>query len=217
MHPFVLHLRVRPRLALSLLVGLATALAWPYPAGGVARTLIGWNAAVWLYLTLVGWLMVRADHHLLRRVAMAQAEAAGTVLALVSAAAVASLAGVVFELAAAKLPGARHATPQVVLALVTVVGAWLLVPTVFALTYASLFCRTAAGTGLKFPGDEPGFHPDYGDFLYFSFTIAVASQTADISVTTQAMRRLVLQQSLLAFGFNTAILAFTVNLAASMF
>jgi len=106
--------------------------------------------------------------------------------------------------------------PHLVLALVTVVGAWLLVPSVFALTYASLFCRTAAGVGLKFPGDGPGFYPDYGDFLYFAFTIAVASQTADIHVTTQAMRRLVPQQSLLAFGFNTAILAFTVDLAACM-
>ena len=217
MHPLVLHLRVRPRLALSLLVGLATALAWPYPSGAVARALIGWNAAVWLYLVLVGWMMARADHHLMRRVAQAQAEAAGTVLALVSTAAVASLAGVVVELTAAKLPGARHALPHLVLALVTVAGAWLLVPMMFALTYASLFCRTAVGVGLRFPADEPSFHPDYGDFLYFAFTIAVASQTADISVTTQAMRRLVLLQSLLAFGFNTAVLAFTVNLAASMF
>ena len=217
MLPFVLHLRVHPRLVLSLGVGLTTALAWPYPVGGVERALIGWNAAVWLYLALVGWTMVRADHHLLRRVAKAQAESAATVMALVSAASVASLAGVVFELTAAKLPGVRHALPHVVLALVTVVGAWLLIPTVFALTYASLFCRTPAGEGLKFPGDEPDFHPDYGDFLYFAFTIAVASQTADISVTTQVMRRLVLLQSVLAFGFNTAVLAFTVNLAASMF
>lgn len=217
MPSFVLHLRVHPRLVLSLGVGLTMALAWPYPVGGVERALIGWNVAVWLYLALVGWMMVRADHHLLRRVAKAQAESAATVMALVSAASVASLAGVVFELTAAKLPGVRHALPHVALALVTVVGAWLLIPTVFALTYASLFCRTPAGEGLKFPGDEPGFHPDYGDFLYFAFTIAVASQTADISVTTQVMRRLVLLQSLLAFGFNTAVLAFTVNLAASMF
>ncbi len=217
MPSFVLHLRVHPRLVLSLGVGLTMALAWRYPVGGVERALIGWNVAVWLYLALVGWMMVRADHHLLRRVAKAQAESAATVMALVSAASVASLAGVVFELTAAKLPGVRHALPHVALALVTVVGAWLLIPTVFALTYASLFCRTPAGEGLKFPGDEPGFHPDYGDFLYFAFTIAVASQTADISVTTQVMRRLVLLQSLLAFGFNTAVLAFTVNLAASMF
>ena len=110
------------------------------------------------------------------------------------------------------------------LALVTVLGAWLLLPTMFALTYASRFYHRAdegqahgQGQGLNFPGADDGFKPDYSDFLYFSFTIAVASQTADVSITTRPMRRLVLLQSLLSFGFNTAILAFTVNLAASMF
>ena len=217
MPSFVLHLRVHPRLVLSLGVGLTMALAWPYPVGGVERALIGWNVAVWLYLALVGWMMVRADHHLLRRVAKAQAESAATVMALVSAASVASLAGVVFELTAANLPGVRHALPHVALALVTVVGAWLLIPTVFALTYASLFCREAPGHGLVFPPGDAHFRPDYFDFLYFAFTIAVASQTADVSITSQPMRRLVLLQSVLSFGFNTAILAFTINIAASLF
>ena len=45
----------------------------------------------------------------------------------------------------------------------------------------------------------------------------MASQTADVSVTTSPMRRLVLLQSVLSFAFNTAILALTVNVAASMF
>lgn len=77
--------------------------------------------------------------------------------------------------------------------------------------------QTQCCHALKFPDDNADFRPDYGDFLYFSFTIAVASQTADVSVTTQPMRRLVLLQSILSFGFNTAILAFTINIAASMF
>lgn len=45
----------------------------------------------------------------------------------------------------------------------------------------------------------------------------MASQTADVSVTNTSLRRLVLRQSLLSFAFNTAILALTVNIAASMF
>jgi uncharacterized membrane protein len=45
----------------------------------------------------------------------------------------------------------------------------------------------------------------------------VASQTADVSISTPPMRRLVLLQSALSFVFNTAILAFTINIAASMF
>ena len=53
--------------------------------------------------------------------------------------------------------------------------------------------------------------------MYFSFTIAVACQTADVSLTSQAMRRLVLLHSVMSFAFNTAILAFTVNVAASVF
>ena len=48
-------------------------------------------------------------------------------------------------------------------------------------------------------------------------SIAVASQTSDVSVSTRAMRRLVLVQSLLSVAFNTAILAFTINIAASLF
>ncbi len=87
----------------------------------------------------------------------------------------------------------------------------------FALTYASQYYRTAHGCGLNFPQADDNSKPDYADFLYFSFTIAVASQTADVSISTQAMRRLVLLQSMLSFAFNTAILAFTINIAASLF
>lgn len=220
MHPVFVHVRARPRLVVALLLGLLVALLVPGVSSVVTRSLLGWNVAVWFYLVLVGAMMLKADHHLLRREAVAQAESAGTVLAMLSAAAVASLVGVVIELSAAKLPGARHTLPHVALALVTVLGAWVLVPTMFALTYASRFYHRAherQGQGLNFPGADDGFKPDYSDFLYFAFTIAVASQTADVSITTRPMRRLVLLQALLSFGFNTAILAFTVNLAASMF
>jgi uncharacterized membrane protein len=120
-------------------------------------------------------------------------------------------------LATAKVPGAPHELSHVLFALATVAGSWLLLPTLFTLTYASVFYRTAQGSGLKFPDDSGALRPDYADFLYFAFTIAVAAQTSDISVSTRDMRRLVLLQSVLAFVFNTAILAFTINIAASLF
>ena len=212
------HLRVRPRLTIALAVGVVFAVASPAALGGVARGLIGWNVAVWLYLVLIATMMLRADHGTLRRTAVAHAEAASTVLAIVSVACVVSLLGSVMQLSAAKLPGASHALPHVAMAVITVVGSWLLLPMVFSLTYASLYYRSTHGHGLQFPGaDEASFKPDYTDFMYFAFTIAVASQTADVSVSSQAMRRLVLVQSLLSFAFNTAILALTINIAASMF
>lgn len=67
------------------------------------------------------------------------------------------------------------------------------------------------------PDVSDGFKPLYSDFLYLSFTIAVASQTADAAVLTRQMRRLVGLHSVLSFLFNTAILALTINIAASMF
>ena len=50
-----------------------------------------------------------------------------------------------------------------------------------------------------------------------AFTIGAAAQTSDVAITTARMRRLVMAQSVLSFGFNTAVLALAINLAASVF
>lgn len=209
------HLRAHVRLAVAMGVGLAVALLLPTAWGAVQRALVGWNVAVWLYLGLAGWMMGHANHGHLRQVADAQADSASTVLALVVVACLVSLVGTVVELGAAKASVAAQALPHVALALATVVGAWLLLPTVFALTYASHYFD-AGCRGLQFPGADASFMPGYADFLYLSFTIAAAAQTSDISITTTAMRRLVVAQSVLSFGFNTAVLALTINLAAGL-
>jgi len=211
------HLRTRPRLIGCAAIGLAVGAFTPGIDHAVTRALLGWNVGVWLFLVLIGALMVRADHEHLRRSAVAQAEGAAFVLTLVILAAVASIVAIVIELSAVKGAGARHALPHILFALVTVMGSWLLLPTLFALNYTSLYYGTERGGGLKFPEPEDNFKPDYADFLYFSFTIAVASQTADVSITNRPMRRLVLLQSVLSFVFNTTILAFTVNIAAGLF
>ena len=87
---------------------------------------------------------------------------------------------------------------------------------VFTLNYASHYYRHRPPAGLRFPDDDPQFKPNYADFLYFSFTIAVAAQTADVVITSRPMRRLVLLQALLSFGFNTAILALAINIGAGL-
>lgn len=229
LHRHLRHLRAHPHLLVSLLCGAAAALLLPGGQSPRTRALVGWNVAVWLYLALAAWAMLRADASRVRRVAEAQAEGAATVLVMVIVAALVSLVGTVLELSAAKQPGAPSALPHVALALSTVVGSWLLLPTVFALNYASLYFRVPPGSGLRFADDDahsspefspkfsPNFSPDFSDFLYFAFTIAVASQTADVAVGTRALRRWVLLQSVLSFVFNTAILAFTINVAASLF
>ena len=217
MKPLVGHLRAHPHLLVSAAVGAALALAAVGVDGVVARCLVGWNGGVWFYLVWTGWTMTHSDQAHLKRVAVAQAEGAPTVLAIIALSALASFGAIFMELAAAKASVPRQAWPHVLFTLATVTGSWLLVPTLFSLNYASLYHVSAGDNGgLKFPEQAPDFEPDYGDFLYFSFTIAVASQTADVTISSRPMRRLVLLQSVLSFVFNTTILAFTINIAASL-
>jgi len=210
-------LRTRQRMVAAACVGTLCAALLPEARTAMTRALVGWNVGVWLYLALVAHLMAQADHHRMRRTAVAHAEGARTVLAVAVLAASISMVAIVVELSVVKGTAARAALPHVLFALSTVAGSWVLLPTLFTLNYASLFYLPKRGGGLKFPGEGPDFHPDYSDFAYFAFTIAVASQTSDVVVTSRSMRRLVLVQSVLSFVFNTTILALTINLAAGLF
>jgi uncharacterized membrane protein len=214
-------LRGRPRLLSSAAVGLAAGLLTPGPLHFTTRCLVGWNVGVWLFLGLIGWMTLRADHARLRRVAAEHAEGAATVLAVVVLATLMSLGAIALELSAAKGSGTGYAVSHVLFALATVAGSWLLLPTLFMLDYASAYYHRidrghGNGAGLAFPGAPDGFRPGYGDFAYFSFTIAVACQTSDVTVPSPAMRRLVLLHSVLSFVFNTLVLALTVNIAAGL-
>lgn len=81
------------------------------------------------------------------------------------------------------------------------------------ISIAADICSDPRG-GLIFPDTT---QPNYYDFAYFSYTIGVASQTADVSISSRAMRTIVLAHSVLSFFFNTTILALTINLAAGLF
>jgi len=207
-------------MVVATIVGIAAGVACP-AASMVSRWLVGWNAGVWLYLVLIALTMIRSDHVRMRKAALAHAEGAIAVSVVIIAAALASFAAIALELSTAKAvagSGAVHALPRLALTLITVTGSWLLLPTLFMLNYATLYYSAERGIGLHFPPDtDEDPRPSYGDFAYFSFTIAVALQTADVAITTTSMRQIVLAQSLLSFVFNTTILALVVNIAAGLF
>jgi uncharacterized membrane protein len=214
---FLKHLQVRPRMMAALAIGLTAGLLSPWGWHAVTRWLLGWNLGVWSYLLLMAWMMARADHGHLRKLAREHAQSAPFVLALVILAALASLAAIVAELSSAKEASGGAALPHIALAASTVLGAWLLLPTVFTLSYATHFhSRHSPAPSLRFPEADESFEPHYSDFLYFAFTIAVAAQTSDVCVASRSMRRLVLLQAVLSFAFNTAILALAVNIAAGL-
>lgn len=213
-------LHVRPRLLAAIAVGVCAGWLLPDALSGASRLLVAWNAAVWLYLVLVGTMMAHPDHGRLRRQAAAHAESAVVVLILAAAASMTSLAAIFVELGLVRASGAALDWRHLSLTLATVVGAWLLLPIEFALTYASRYYPLAAPAGgLDFP--HPVEHeappPNYTEFLYFSFTIAATAQTSDVGVTSRAMRRLVVAHSVLSFAFNTLVLALAINMVASLF
>lgn len=215
MHPVHRFTRSHPRLALAFACGLAVGLLLPGTWGIVARALTGWNAAVWSYLVLMGWLMTRASPARVRKIAEQEDEGAVAVLAIMSIAATASLVAIIFELASLKTSPLGLRLTHYAFTALTVLGSWCLVAIVFTFHYARVFYKSPPQQrALRFPEGEQ--NPDYWDFLYFSFTIAVAAQTSDVTVMTREMRKTVLAQSVLSFIFNAAILGLSINIAAGI-
>ena len=215
MHPFHEIVQNRPRLTSAICSGIVVWLILPGQWNPVTQALIGWNVTVWLYLILMGWLMMRASHVRVRKIAEQEDKSAVAILAIMSIAAMASITAIIFELTSIKNLDFSHRLAHYVFTAATVVGTWCLVAVLFTFHYARIFYNSPLGRrALKFPDNEANL--DYWDFLYFSFTIAVAAQTSDVSVMSHSMRKTVLAQSVLSFLFNVAILGLSINIAASL-
>lgn len=199
------------RLIIAILLGVSTTFFLPAYLRGVTMILIGWNTSIWIYLILVTWLMLHADQAKVIQVATQEHERGVVILIMLSIAAVASLAAIVLELSTIKEVNHLKSV-YYLLTFSTIFGSWCFVGTMFTMQYAHMYYRAAAHLRpLKFPNDP---RPDYWDFLYFSFTIAVAAQTSDVTVTSKKMRKVVLFQSILSFIFNVAIIGLSINIAA---
>jgi uncharacterized membrane protein len=211
------HLRAHPQLLSALVAGIAVAWLVPGLVRITERVIVGWNAGAWLYLALVGAMMWRADQSQLKRIAVAHAEGATVALGIVIAASLCTVVALVLELTAIKAQGLQESWAYMLLAASTMTCSWLMLPVIFALNYASQYYHRTQPGGLHFPAAEAGFEPNYSDFLYLSFAIAVAFQTSDVDIVSRPMRRLVLVQGVLAFFFNSAILALAINAAGNLF
>jgi uncharacterized membrane protein len=208
----------RPRLALSVVLGLSCGVLLPPSAvpQAATRALIGWNMGAVLYLILAAVMMVRASSETIRRRAQVQDDGALAVLALVVLAVAASTVAIFAQLAVSKDLHGIAKLAHIGLAALTIVTCWALTHTSFALHYAHDYFGSPGEQcipGLQFPGAG---EPDYLDFLYFACVIGTSGQTADVSIVTSAMRRLALVHCVLAFFFNATVLALTINIAASL-
>jgi len=211
----------RPRLLIPGLFAVAAWFAMRPLAAGSTGFVAALDAGGILFLILTGEMVVRATPKSTRRRAQELDEGQFGMVAVTLGAGLLGLAAVFLETRDAKsLP---HAVLLLHLALAasSIVIAWLVTHTLFGLHYAHLFYGDADGDpktpehrgGLAFPGDE---EPDYWDFLYFAFVVGMTCQTSDVGVTGRQLRRLTLLHGVVAFFFNTVILAMAINIAAGL-
>jgi uncharacterized membrane protein len=179
----------------------------------VTSMLVGWDIGVGLYLVLCFWMFTVCDRDHIRRQSALQDEGRYMIPILTVSAALASLAAILVELRTT----AGHTTRDpllLTLAAVTILLSWTFIHTIFTLHYAHEYYADREGTrhGLNFPGDQK---PGYWDFVYFSFVIGMTSQVSDVCVTSSEIRQIVAAHGLVSFVYNVALLALSINIAAS--
>ncbi len=209
--------QAQPRLVIAVLLAALLWFLLPDSWRRGTRVLVAWDFATGLYLLMALLMMARSDIDRIRYRAALQDEGQIVILALTTLTALVSLGGIMAELAAAKALMGHHEWQHISLAGMTVVLSWTFLHTMFAVRYAHEYYTPSAhegAHGLEFPGHEP---PDYWDFMYYSFVIGTACATADVNVTSKGMRRTTTLHCIVAFFFNTTILALTVNIGAGFF
>jgi uncharacterized membrane protein len=205
----------RPLLLVAIAFGVALYFALvPWIARPIARALVAWDGGILVLLVLTYAFIVRPGGDETKRRIVELHGKGNRILAFAVLVSIASLAGLMSE--ATGKEAHQASMFAVTLAVVTIVFSWVLIQVVFALRYAhEYFANLTAGHsdgGLNFV--EPG-EPDFWDFVHFSVVLGAAAQTADIVFTRREMRRIGTLHTMVAFGFNTAILATFINVLLS--
>jgi uncharacterized membrane protein len=207
---FKYHLRIWVGLAAGLAVFFCLPAAWSL----LNRVLVAWDAGVSLFLALIFVWMSGLTAVQIRSKYIEEDESAPVILIVVTLAALLSLVAIVEPLATLKHVQGSDRLWHFVLATVTLADSWLLVPTMFTTHYADMFYSAEEkDRPLHFPDTNM---PVFWDFAYFSFTIAAACQTADVSTRRSGIRRVLVAHQLISFLFNASILGFAINVTAGL-
>jgi uncharacterized membrane protein len=203
-----------PRLWIAVAAGCAIFFFLPQHWSAMSRVLVCWNCGVALFLALIfTWMASLTAQQICSRY-IEEDDSAPVILIVVSIAATLSLAAIVEPLATIRQVAGMERVAHFALATLTLAGSWLLVPTMFTTFYADMFYSAKEeDRPLRFPGTTM---PTFWDFAYFSFTIAAACQTADVSTMNAGVRKAVIAHTLISFLFNASILGFAINVTAGL-
>ena len=120
--------------------------------------------------------------------------------------AVAGFAGVVALLL---MPALRSDWLVVAAAFLLVAGSWVLLIAAFAVTYLRVW---ASEGGLRIPGEGP---ERFADFVYASVQVATTFASSDVETRTTRARNWVSLNSIIAFVFNTVVIALFLSVATA--
>jgi uncharacterized membrane protein len=192
---FLWPFRKRPRLFVAAAVAIVAYVLLPGELRVATRALMGWNVGSLFFIAMIVTMMIRSPR---------------------------AMAAIVWELGPVKdMTGATKAE-HLALVGITIFSAWTFIHIMFALHYAGeYYARSVAADGssgfrggLAFPNEN---EPGWDEFIYQAFVIGCACATADVNATTSSMRGACLAQGIVAFFFNTIILALTINIGAGLF
>ncbi len=192
-------------------------MALPSHLPPITRAVLAWDIGVGLFLILALQMFLSERLARMERDAAAQQEGEWTVFGLTLLGSIVSFVALISVFAALKADPAMQGL-RVALVAATLLESWLMTHATFALRYAHEFYSRDISPlqidgGLEFPGTE---RPDYLDFVYFALVLGMTFQVSDVQITSRKLRRLATLHGLVAFLFNTVIVALTVNLAAGL-
>jgi uncharacterized membrane protein len=216
---FLLRLDAHYRILLSLLTGAIAFFLARHNPSTPAITLITWITIASTIIVLDWVIILWAHPKDIRKIASLEDSSRVMIFVFVMVASLVSLVAMYLLLKSSKGESESTVAGYIILAMTAVIISWWLVHTVFTMRYAHLYYTTDEGKktplgGLEFPGNDK--EPDYLDFVYFSFVVGMTFQVSDVEISSKQIRRLAWAHGLIAFAFNTAIVALSINVISGL-
>jgi uncharacterized membrane protein len=182
----------------------------------LTHVMIGWDTFS-LCMIIMSWVtFFITTSKQIREQARIQDQAASIIFILILISTTASFLAVLLLLVVKHSGNETHSW-RLPIAIAGMIFSWFLIHTIFTLRYAHIYYGDHPTTpdkyhgGLSFPDNAT---PEYIDFAYFSFVLGMTFQVSDVQITSKRFRKLALWHSLLSFGFNTIMIALTINVIA---
>lgn len=212
---------VRVWLLVALGAGLAVLALLPADMTLASRVTLGWDVTALVTLVVVFRLVWQNDIEKLKESAKRYDPTLVGHALFILAGIAASIVTAVWTLKVGSRQEGAIEVLHLVLAGGTVFLTWFTVQAIFALHYAHLYYgegdegRGSKG-GFAFPRDPGDETPlGYSDFLYFAVCAGMTFEASDVQVTQKRMRIWVTCHTVIAFLYNSVILALLVDIAAS--